>query len=244
MYSSHSHAIGPIAGPSTSGRASSLPLYSASLARRGSEAQGRALGASSWRSGNSMSTTTSRLRECGHSDAWQTSLLPASDQLTSTVSRRRQMWTLHATKGGGSTGSGKGSSSGSGAPAGKGEESKADFSALWAQRFKQFFSARRQYLQAADVTPEDEAKKKDYDKRIAADRVKLAQLKAEYVRDQGVLVEQDNLATIEAMKAVELEMLKQRNASPEELAAAASASYGLSPEKRLEVDVTQARAEL
>ena len=41
----------------------------------------------------------------------------------------------------------------------KREQAKADFSALWAQRVKNFMSGRRKYLQAADAG-EDEATKK------------------------------------------------------------------------------------
>lgn len=199
----------------------------------------------SWQYSGSLPSTSYGSRDSLLVESWRASPLTADDQRPGHASRRRLLPPVLATKGGGSSGSSGGSKGSAPPPGGKGgEESKADFSALWAQRFKQFFSARRQYLAQADASPEEEAKRKDSDKKIAADRAKLAELKAEYVKDREAYLEVESEATIEAMKAARVEFLKQQNASAEEIAAAESATYGVTPLQRLEDDVTQARGEL
>jgi hypothetical protein len=59
--------------------------------------------------------------------------------------------------GGGGGGSGKGAKPGKGAADDKADPNKADFSAYWSLRFREFFSGRRQYLELArkrDEAPE------------------------------------------------------------------------------------------
>lgn len=146
-------------------------------------------------------------------------------------------------KKGGSSGSSSGGSSGKGKPAGKPEESKADFSALWAQRFKQFFSARRQYLAQADVSPEEEQAQKEYQRKLDADKSKLADMKVAYKEARLAVLGEQYAAGEEVMKKYDVEALKAEGASQEEIEAAQQ-TLTASGRSLIEVDVDRARQEM
>lgn len=72
----------------------------------------------------------------------------------------------------------------------KREHSKADFSALWAQRVKSFMSGRRKYLQSADAGVEDEAAKA-FRQSVQADEAKLEQQRQAVVAERRELLREE-----------------------------------------------------
>jgi hypothetical protein len=129
------------------------------------------------------------------------------------------------------------------------DASKADFSALWAQRFKQFFSARRQYLSTANVSQEEQDSEKTDAMKVAADKHKLEQIKEEYKIAQRAYLEDEVAIGRPALAEAEVrankitESLRRGMGLPEDDGGDVELP-SISGRGVVEIDVSRARQEL
>ncbi|GBF91758.1 hypothetical protein Rsub_04062 [Raphidocelis subcapitata] len=140
--------------------------------------------------------------------------------------------------GGGGKGSGKGGTQkpGKGAADDKADPNKADFSAYWSLRFREFFSGRRQYLELARKRQEPPEALQKIDAQIAEQRARLE----DATEGKRVMRLQKYTAEIAAEAAASAE-----NAPPElreQLLAAAARGELPDEPTRMAADVDAARA--